>query len=164
MIKGIQIAIGKLGDKRGFTLIEIITVLVIVAIVSAVVISRGTGTDSADLQAEVDTLKGHLRYAQYLAMNDISPVKWGIQVSGQSYTLVRNLNGDGTTFDNPYSIPSESSATRSIAPVTATALNVLFDQWGSPYNASTKLNSAATITLTPGPQSITINPETGFIP
>lgn len=147
----------RLKNNKGFTLIEAIAVLVLIAILSAVVISRGMSSDAAKVQAEVDTLKGHLRYAQYLAMNDIPPVKWGIQISGQSYTLVRNLTGNNTTFDYPYSLPSESSETRSIAPVTATAVNVLFDQWGSP-------NAATTITLTPGPQSITITANTGFIP
>jgi MSHA pilin protein MshC len=141
-------------NDKGFTLIEIIAVLVIIAIISAVVISRGTATDAANLQAEVNTLKGHLRYAQYLAMNDISPVKWGIQVGGTSYTLIK-VDTSGTT--SPFNLPNESSATHSIAPFTATAVNVLFDELGSP-------NTAATITLTPGPQSITITPETGLIP
>jgi MSHA pilin protein MshC len=171
MIQLKKIMKNRFRNNKGFTLIEVIAVLVILAILAAVVITRGTATEEADLRAEVDTLKAHLRYAQYLALNDTNItntpgilVKWGIQISGQTYTLVRNLSGDGTTFDSPYILPNESSATHSIAPFTATAVSILFDELGSPYNASTKLGANATITFTPGSQSITITPETGFIP
>jgi len=149
MIKRRQIVKGRLGNNRGFTLIEIIAVLVIIAIISAVVISRGTATDEAKLQAEIDTLKGHLRYAQYLAMNDIPPTQWGINVGTGSYALIRNP----TTTPLP-NLPNESSATHSFSPITATDWTVLFDEWGSP-----------TITNSPniGGKSITITPNTGFI-
>jgi MSHA pilin protein MshC len=147
---------------KGFTLIEIIATLLMLMIIAAVAISRVSGTDEAKLQAEVDTLKGHLRYAQYLAMNDVSPVRWGIQISGQSYTLIKNSTGDGAAFTSPYSLPGESSATHSMTPLSATVINVLFDEWGAPYNAATKM--AANTTISVSTQSITITPETGFIP
>ena len=145
----------KLRNDKGFTLIEVIAVLIILAVVSAVVISRGMDTDSVKLQAEVDTLKGHLRYAQYLAMNDISPNQWGISInllSGSSYTLVKF---DGTsTAPSSFNLPNESSATHSFSPFTTTAATVLFNEWGSP-----------TITGSPsiGGQSISITATTGFM-
>jgi MSHA pilin protein MshC len=154
MIKTGKIMRDRLKNDKGFTLIEVIAVLIILAIVAAVVISRGTATDAANLQAEVNTLKGHLRYAQCLAMNDIYPTKWGIQIGGSSYTLIRNSTGNGTTFDNPFSLPNESSATHSFAPITATPAVVLFDEWGSPVT---------TTLFSIGGQSITITPTTGFI-
>jgi MSHA pilin protein MshC len=143
-------------NNSGFTLIEVIAVLIILAIVSAVAISRGMDTQAVKLQTEVDTLKGHLRYAQYLGMNDIAPTKWGIQISGQSYTLVRNANGDGATFNSPYNLPGDSSATHNMAPFAATVVNVLFDEWGSPGTAN--------INVALGGQTIEIKAETGFIP
>ncbi len=147
----------KIGNNTGFTLIEVIVVLVILGIVVAVAISRG-GMDSqeAKLRAEVDTLKSNLRYAQYLAMNDMEPTRWGLAISGSSYTLVRNLNGNGSTFDSPYNLPSESSSTHNNSPFTATTANVLFNEWGSPGNAD--------INITLGNQTITITAETGYIP
>lgn len=149
---------------KGFTLIEVIAVLVLVAVLSVVILYRGTSTDTAKIQEELATLKAHLRFAQYLAMNNISPVRWGIQIKGQSYTLVRNLTGDGATFDQPYNLPGENSATHSLAPLSATSVTILFDEWGTPYNGTTKLSSNATITLNPGAQSIIVSAGTGFIP
>jgi MSHA pilin protein MshC len=164
MMKTGEIMRHRIKNNKGFTLIEVVAVLIILGILSAVAISRGIDTREVELQAEVDTLKAHLRYAQYLALNDISPVKWGIQISGPTYTLVRNSNGDGATFDNPYNLPGESSQTHSIAPFTATTINLLFDEWGSPYNTAAKLTANQTIALNPGSQSFTITPETGYIP
>jgi len=153
MMKRNQIIRKRSRQNRGFTLIEVIAVLVIIAIISAVVVVRGISTADVNLQAELDTLKGHLRYAQYLAINDIPPNRWGISIGSPSYTLVQDLGG---TQANPYHLPGESSATHSFATgITATAWTVLFDEWGSP-----------TITGSPniGGQPITITAGTGFIP
>jgi len=155
MMKTGEIMRDRLKNNKGFTLIEAIAVLIILGIVSAAVISRGMATADVDLQVEVDTLKSHLRYAQYLAMNNVSPAKWGIQINGQSYTLVRNLTGNGTTFDSPYNLPNESSATHSISPFSATS-TVLFDEWGSP--------GVANINIALGGKTIEIKAGTGFIP
>ncbi|MCX6224406.1 MAG: type II secretion system protein [Bacteroidia bacterium] len=172
---------GRCRNNKGFTLIEVIAVLVILAIVSAVAISRATGTSEAKLQAEVDTLKGHLRYAQYLAMNDIytsdatapgyaTRTQWGINITGTtSYNLVKYVGG--ASVAHTFTLPGDSSATHTFeSPVTAmvTTALVLFDEWGSPYSdTATKLPGTSSITiatLNPGGQAITIIPETGFIP
>lgn len=160
MLKRRQFVKGRLRNRRGFTLIEIIAALVILAIVSAVVISRGMATDEVKLQAEVDTLKGHLRYAQYLAMNvnegnvpTVGTIKWGIRVDSSSYTLIKDVNGAQMS---PFNLPSESTATHSIAPVNATGTGtVLFNEWGSP---DTPIPAIAL-----GGQPITITANTGFI-
>lgn len=155
-------------NDKGFTLIEVIAVLVILAILAAVVISRGTATEEANLRAEVDTLKAHLRYAQNLAMNEIYETetvssqyvvrtKWGINMDGPSYTLVKYV-ADAPSA-HTYLLPGESSATHYfISGITASSsVNpVLFDDWGSPGNSN--------ITVTIGGQTITITGETGFIP
>ena len=149
-------------SNKGFTLVEVVAVLIVLGILMATLISRGMDTEPSRLRSEVDTLKAHLRYAQYLALNDIEPVRWGIAINGSSYTLVRNLSGDGTTFDYPHSLPNESplpgkpAYTHTINPFAATSTNILFDEWGSPGNA--------TIDITLGGEPIRITAETGYIP
>lgn len=143
-------------NNKGFTMIEVIAVLIILGIVAAVAMSRGTGTDEAKLQAEVNTLKGHLRYAQSLAMNDISsdatsPTKWGIIINGSSYTLIKDVNGTQTS---PFDLPGESSAIHTSTISGAGTGTVLFNEWGSP--------SVTSVTF--AGQTITITPDTGFIP
>jgi prepilin-type N-terminal cleavage/methylation domain-containing protein len=161
--------IGKrIRNNRGFTLIEVIAVLVILAILAAVAISRSTATEEANLKAGIDTLKSHLRYAQNLAMNEIydteaassqyaTRTKWGINVVGSSYSLVKYVADVSSA--HTYSLPGESSATHNfISGISASSsLNpVLFDDWGSSGNVN--------ITITIGGQTITIMAGTGFIP
>lgn len=134
-------------------MIEIVAVLIVLGIITAVAISRGLSVNDVTAQSEVETLKGHLRLAQSLAMNEISPTKWGIQVNGSSYNLVRNLNGNNTTFDSPSFLPGESSATHTTTIPGSGSGTVLFDDWGKP--------TATSVTFVG--RSIAITPNTGFI-
>ncbi len=151
---------GMMKRNSGFTLLEIIAVLVVLAVITAVAASRLAGTNEVSAQAEMDILKGHLRFAQYRAMNDISPVRWGIQINGQTYTLVRNSSGDGTTLDSPSDLPGSSSATYTFSgSITASVTGsnpILFNDWGSPGTTATTVNV--------GGKTITITANTGFIP
>ena len=141
-----------------FTLMEVVAVLVIGAILAAVAISRVSATRDADVRAEVDTLKGHLRYAQYLAMNDIPPNQWGINLAPNSYTLVIYDSDNMNTTTSPFHLPGENSATHTF-PTGISAFGntlVVFNEWGSPVTGNA--------VLTVGGENITITAQTGFIP
>jgi len=62
--------------QRGFTMIEVIVTLVLIAILGAVVVSRYVGTADVDLTAQREVLKSHIRYVQSRSMN--SNTIWGI--------------------------------------------------------------------------------------
>lgn len=140
--------------ERGFTLIEVIAVLIIAGIVSAVAISRGVSASSFSLSSETQILKTNLRYAQAKALSDNT--SWGLTLTSGSYTLQNN----GANSSNV--LPGESLATHAMpAGVTcAGAATVTFDHWGSPGTTT------QTITLSGGgdTNTITITRETGFIP
>jgi prepilin-type N-terminal cleavage/methylation domain-containing protein len=144
-------------NRRGFTMIEIIMVLIIMAIVGTVVLSRAT-TAGYDLASQAEILKSHLRFAQIKAMNDA--VLWGIYIpaAGSSYVLYKN-NAQATSL-----LPGESAQTHTLpAGITVTAgvgSTYNFDDWGSPGT------STFTITLSQGTttSNITITKNTGYIP
>src|SRR5512137_1246735 len=76
--------------ERGFTMLEIVVVLVLLFIVSAVVMSRYTRAGTNDLMAETDGFKTSLRFAQIQALND-DTVTWGIHIpNDSSYVLYKN--------------------------------------------------------------------------
>ncbi len=143
-------------NTHGFTLIEIIAVLVIIGIMSAVAITIFSSLDKYKLASEVEILKTHLRYAQSRAMND--NVSWGIYfIDNKHYTLQRN----GEEISNP-SLPNENSATHKLQDgVTKTggSANVTFDIWGSPGTIDIPLTLKAGET-----RGITVTANTGFIP
>ena len=142
--------------SNGFTMIEIISVLVIIGILSAVAISKMDSTDVYEVVMEIETMKTHLRYSQIRAMSHNEP--WGIKISkGTSYTLQKN---DTTA---PVNLPNKDSATHffskgiSINPGNQV---INFDDLGSPGNAD------IVITLKKqgkNPRRINITPKTGFI-
>lgn len=139
--------------NSGFTIIEVITVLIMVGIIGAVVLSRFTSTATYSVVSEAEILKNHLRFAQLKAMQDLN--SWGINVTSDRYTL--QYNGANSTTN----LPGESGPTHTFQRVSAaTAQTVTFDIWGSPGTAN------KTITLTSGSDtaSITVTKNTGFIP
>lgn len=76
-------------DRGGFSLIEIVVVLLLLGILSAIAISKYS-TNNITAVTEADLFKASLRYAQQRAMGDIST--WGISVAadGLSYSLFTN--------------------------------------------------------------------------
>lgn len=132
--------------EKGFTLVEILAVLLLLGVVSAALLSGGLG-NTADESARADVLKTHLRYAQGRAMN--SDVPWRLQFNGGSYTLVRDPSG----IADSVVLPGESQANVDL-PSSVTG-DVTFDTWGKPSGLSS---------ISLGSRTITITPDTGFIP
>jgi prepilin-type N-terminal cleavage/methylation domain-containing protein len=147
-------------DQRGFTMIEMVAVLIVMAIVGVLVVSRYT-MGSEQLIAETDALKSSLRYAQIQSMQDdtdtdTNPVKWGIHLSsdGGSYVLYKNNAPAIDGSSNPILIPVKlPDATNDPPPVNQHYLQkgvqiksgrdttVNFDKWGRPLDESGNLRT-----------------------
>jgi type II secretory pathway pseudopilin PulG len=164
--------------NQGFTMIEIVAVLLVLFITSAVIMSRYATTATNVLMIETDGLKTSLRYAQIKAMNDTvdtAPLGWGIFPNSTSYTLVKN-NITATSNlpgEKPPTLPGVYSPTHTLATgvtVTVTAggvTTVAFNEWGAPIDASgAPVTGNITLTLTKSgvaPANITVTKNTGFI-
>lgn len=146
-----------ISSKSGFTLLEVITVLIILGIIAAVAVSRYRDTGADDV-AVANTLKAHLRYAQLRAMGDI--VDWGIEIEADKYTLVR----DNGSVPN---LPGENSAENNDLDAILSPLGTIMfsSARGRPYlEGSNPDNFPNSYEISVGiTQTITITPETGFI-
>jgi prepilin-type N-terminal cleavage/methylation domain-containing protein len=167
------------GKDNGFTMIEMIFVLIVLVIVAAVLMSRYLPTGTNELMIETDGLKTSLRYAQMKAMNDTvdsAPLGWGIFPNSTSYTLVKNnitatsnLPGEKPpTVSGVYS-PTHTLATGVTVAITAGGVTIVaFNEWGAPIDASgVPVTSNVTLALTKAgetPTNITVTKNTGFIP
>jgi prepilin-type N-terminal cleavage/methylation domain-containing protein len=151
-----RIHIHKINRQRGFTMIEMVVVLIVMAIVATFILARATPSNN-DLIAQTEILKSHLRYAQIRAMNDTVP--WGINIpNAGSYVLYKN-NAQATSL-----LPGENAQTHTLPAGVTISVGVgstfNFDGWGSPGT------SALTIRLSQGTitSDITITKNTGYIP
>jgi len=152
---------------RGFTMLEVVIILIVMGIIGVIVISRLWGTD-VNLIAQTEVVKSHLRYAQSRAMN--TDVIWGINLTGSTYSLFKN----GSTA-NKVILPAEDSDTRSLpSGITVETAIISFDSWGIPHTDAAATDgqelaagdSEEEITISSGgdTKTITITPNTGFIP
>jgi MSHA pilin protein MshC len=158
----------------GFTILEIIVVLLLLSILAATLLGRSITTGTIDLNSATDKMRNHLRYAQTEAMKlayTDYPV-WGVNFISGGYWLFR-----GTNINTKVRLPGVNSddvdlATSGIS-VSTTLPKVFFDSIGKPYSAYTDktINTPLSdsiemkITLTAGGQTreITVTPETGWI-
>jgi prepilin-type N-terminal cleavage/methylation domain-containing protein len=168
--------------EGGFTLIEIIAVLVVLGILAVIAISRSISYN-VEVYSGADTLKTHLRYAQTLAMNS-NPTAgvsvWGMSCNGTSYWLFRGT--DSANDANYFRLPEDEryiNANRTInlaaKKISVSNFTIYYDYRGIPYNSYTSATvndprtSDLTITVSPTgggtPQvNVTITPLTGYIP
>jgi len=150
-------SLGKIIGNSGFTMMEIIAVLLILGIIAVVVLSRMADTTSYDLASQREVVKSHLRLAQSRAMGSGSP--WGINfVTSTTYYL---FQGIGST--TPVQLPGEDNATvnlttkKSGLTINSAPQRITFDAYGSP--------GATTLTVTTnGGGNVTVTKNTGFIP
>ena len=143
-------------NHQGFTMIEVIAVLVIMGILAVVAAVKMSNTSDYDLGSQVEVVKGHLRLAQAKALSSGSP--WGIHFANStSYYL---FQGTGST--TPVLMIGEENATVNLVTkktdlrITSAAQRIEFDAYGSP--------GATTLTVATNGGNITVTKNTGFIP
>jgi len=152
-----------IANNRGFSMIEAIVVLIIIAILAPIVVSQAfKQADTTPLITEAEILKVNLRYAQIRAMNDT--VTWGISIAGSTtYTLVRT---GGTTPNLPGDSSTTHTLTGGVTISSGAGTTVTFNEWGAPVDGSgTPLTANTTVTLSLGGSSstVTITKNTGYI-
>jgi prepilin-type N-terminal cleavage/methylation domain-containing protein len=159
-------------DQRGFTLVEIIAVLIIIGIIAAVAMSKMLTIADTNRISQESVIKNHIRFAQGKAMK--RGEIWGIKCNGAAYWLFKTNAPDAPA--NQISLPDEDTAQVSLAGknITMSVFTVFFDGYGRPYTAYTDATTntplAAPLTVTigslpPGSSgAFTMAPETGFIP
>ena len=159
-------------SESGFTIFEILVVLIVMSIITVFAIGRGRVT-SADVKVKTEVLKSQLRHAQARAMNDNN--SWGIQTdsSGGAYWLFQY---DGSF--NPFRLPGEDALTVNLAAegLSMTPGIYSYEPDGTPHFAADPTASQPSTAVLPSPgQQITISDgidsyiilltrNTGFIP
>ena len=165
-------------NRKGFTVLEVVAVLVIVGIIAAVAVSRLVSNQN-NLTAATDVLISHLRLAQARGMStsadnvNIFSV-WGVRfVSATQYHLF--YCADASACDpaaNQTAFPGGSiimDLTQGVQVTNGTPLVLAFDRYGTPFTDATLttiLAAQLTITLKDNngnTNTINVTPQTGMI-
>jgi prepilin-type N-terminal cleavage/methylation domain-containing protein len=159
--------------KKGFTLIELVMILVLVGILAVAVIPKGTAKASVRLEAASQKLATDLRYAQEMAL--AQQVRFGISfdTSDESYFAYRITTSteakDPQTRNN---LEVEFDETREFNDIVIVSTNfndaIEFDSKGAPYDGNgVSLSSEGIVTLGTQDGSYTktarIKPVTGKV-
>lgn len=135
----------------GFTMIEVLVVLLVLAVIMTVILTR-TPAVEREAFAQAAIIRAHLRFTQSLAMGN-NTERWGITFTPHSYTLF--VNGSPAAIP----LPNDSSSTHNLpdgVTISGGIGYVQFDEWGRP--------GPDDITITVNTEPILIKGLTGFIP
>ncbi len=155
--------------QSGFTIVELVAVIVITGIIAAIAAPRFIGVDAFDARGSFSTLVSALRYAQKTAIAQRTTVCMSVDTTTKIVTLTYRNSADcslastGTATD-PATQAAYSKTLSNNVTITAPVSTIGFDGLGRPVP-----NAASTFTITnavvPGEsiRVITVEAETGYV-
>jgi len=143
---------------NGFTLIELVIVLVIIGSVAVIALPRWAPSDTT-VGAQADRLARDLRHIQAMAMSQARTLTVDIQPT----TAYRVIDGASMTVTDPATQqPFQVTLDNN---VTVSGTDTGFDSLGRPVAGGSLLAAARVFTVSGNTRSatVTVSPVTGFI-
>ena len=157
---------------RGFTVIELLIVVVIIAIAALTAIPMMTSADSFQMRSAANMIAADLEYAKTIAISRGQSFSVVFDKANESYRIE---DESGTVIAHPvkkgfdYIIDFQNNSRLSKVDIEDvdfdTTSEVKFDYLGSPYNGDGDPLNSGVISLRVGQITVTVNvePVTGFI-
>ena len=140
--------------NNGFTLVELIVVILIIGILSVSIAPRFFGVSSYEDRKTVDDLLTTLRYTQQMAMNRGGNIRFIL--TSNNYTVELT---DGTQLRSPDGLKHSSCNAipfcykKDLDVASATTATIVYDRLGKPSSG---------LTISIGSKQIRIEQETGY--
>lgn len=155
------------GVQRGFTLIELIMVMVMLGVLAAVATPKLIGISVFNTRGFHDQSLAYLRFAQKTAIAQRRTVCVAFTSSSLTLTIASSANTSNCTVagtligpqgESPVVLSAKTGVSYSATP---TAFN--FDSLGEPITAAGSAQATQTIQVSGASNSITIETTTGYV-
>ena len=166
-------------NHRGFTLIELVMILVLLGILAAFAVPRLGNVTATNAGAFTDKLRADIRYAQNLAMSQNRRYRVYFNAApapNPGYAVVNDADGNGTwggagevardhAGGGPLSVTLNAGQ---YAGITLSAPGfagnyVEFNSLGVPFDSAGALTVSRNVTVAPGGTTVTVTAQTGAV-
>lgn len=156
---------------KGFTLAEILLIVVILAIAAMMAIPFASSGTSTQLKSAATIISSDLEYAKSMAISRGKRYSVVFNTGAESYQI-EDANGvishpvrKGSTYTVNFAADSRLSRVDISSVDFDTTPTVSFDYLGSPFNGNDNPLNSGAITLNAGGSTMTVNvePVTGYI-
>ena len=157
--------------NRGFTLVELVVVLLVIGILAFFVLPR-TSQNTLELWSQAEQLATDIRYAQTLSMTRGAALgnqgRYCIFFTATGYQFRHNSNSYATPCTTAVNHPATGSTAAivlsgtAVGPANLTGNYLEFDTKGQPTSFTAPLlNATVTLNATGGPRTVVVSPVTG---
>jgi MSHA pilin protein MshC len=149
--------------ELGFTIVELVAVMVIFGIIAAIAAPRFVGMDAFNARGSYSTLTSALRYAQKTAIAQRRNVYAAINTSARTVCLGYTSNCSSAVID-PATQAAYSKTLSSNVTITASTTPIGFDGLGRPVpNATATFTIQNAVVPSESTRTITVEAETGYV-
>jgi len=152
-----------LREELGFTIVELVAVMVITGIIAAVAAPRFIGVDAFDARGSYGTLNSALRYAQKTAIAQRRNVFVNVNTTTRVVCLGYTSNCSSAVID-PATQAAYSKTLSSNVSIAASTSPLGFDGLGRPVpNATATFTINNAVLPSESTRTITVEADTGYV-